>query len=143
MAAGKLGYRARDNLAKLWNSSIQYAQRQDMGKLFQKIGQVYELLRPEGGSQVQVVAEEQDTEMGSPELVVAGDIGENEIERNHGENDRAKNCGKNQKIEEDTKKESDFGSKKVDRMEAIKAKKKLGQKPRNREREKSTSRNSY
>ena len=71
IAAGALGHRARQNLARLWNSSIRYAQRQDMGMLYEKVGQVYKLLKPEDVGREQVVAEEEQEQTVSSESVVA------------------------------------------------------------------------
>ena len=69
-AAAALGHRARSNLAGLWNSSIRYAQVQNIAKLYEKLGAIYELLKPDPRDKEQVVADE-GTEDGSQEQVVA------------------------------------------------------------------------
>ena len=69
-AAAELGHRARSNLAGLWNSSIRYAQVQNIAKLYEKLGAIYELLKPDTRDQESVVADES-TEDGSQEQVVA------------------------------------------------------------------------
>ena len=78
-AAAALGHRARSNLAGLWNSSIRYAQLQNIGKLYEKLGAIYQLLKPDTRDQEQVVADRSTEDVGQEQVVATEETKEGHI----------------------------------------------------------------
>ena len=81
-AAAALGHRARSNLAGLWNSSIRYARLQNIGKLYEKLGAIYQLLQPDTRDQEQVVVDKSTEDMGQEQVVATEKSKEGQITTN-------------------------------------------------------------